>query len=94
MYLQWQNTVENSRHRDQLINTTGEQYGSAKDYLDRKKNEKEQHQSRLDREKESNKEAESSIVKAERDLEKIRVLINQLDKERAGLEGQVSISRN
>ena len=43
LYLQWQDTVENSRRRDELINETGEQYGSSKDWLDRKKNDLEQH---------------------------------------------------
>ena len=37
LYLQWQDTVENSRRRDELINETGVQYGNAKSWLERKK---------------------------------------------------------
>lgn len=37
LYLQWQDTVENSRRRDELINETGVQYGSAKSWLEKKK---------------------------------------------------------
>jgi len=36
--LQWQETVENSKRRDQLINSTGEEFGRLKDELDQKKN--------------------------------------------------------
>jgi hypothetical protein len=41
--LQWQDTVENSRRRDELISETGEQFGQLKDELDAKKSELEQH---------------------------------------------------
>jgi hypothetical protein len=37
LYLQWQETVENSRKRDELINETGEIYARAKDTLDKRK---------------------------------------------------------
>ena len=49
LYLQWQDTVENSRKSDELINETGEQYGSAKEFLDKKRNDLEDHKKKLDR---------------------------------------------
>ena len=61
LYLQWQDTVENSRRRDELINESGVQYGERKNFLERKKEELEQHVGRLNREKETNKETEGQI---------------------------------
>jgi hypothetical protein len=58
--------VENSRKRDELINETGEQYGQAKDYLDKKKSDLEDQKGKLNREKENNKETDSSIAGEER----------------------------
>lgn len=62
--------MENSRHRDNLINTTGEQYGSARDFLDRKKNEMKQHEERLERDRKNNKEQEDAIISEERKVSK------------------------
>jgi hypothetical protein len=42
-----------------LINETGEQYGSAKDFLDKKKADLEDQKKKLGREEENNKELES-----------------------------------
>jgi len=53
--------VENSRRRDDLIHESGVQYGSAKDFLDRKNNELESHLAGLEREKENNRGTESNI---------------------------------
>ncbi len=39
-----------------MINQTGEDYGSAKDFLDKKKVDLEDHKKKLEREKENNKE--------------------------------------
>ena len=39
-----------------MINQTGEQYGSSKDFLDKKRSDLEDHKKKLDREKENNKE--------------------------------------
>ena len=94
LYLQWQDTVENSRRRDELINETGEQYGNAKDWLDRKKTELEQHQGRLEREKESNKETRSAIVVEERGLVVTREKLQKADQETKDTEGHVAILRN
>lgn len=94
LYLQWQDTVENSRKRDELINETGEQYGSAKDFLDKKKVDLEDHKRKLEREKENNKEQESSIAGEERTLTKIRESLAKHEEERNNLEGEVAILRN
>jgi molecular chaperone GrpE (heat shock protein) len=59
--LQWQDTVENSRRRDELISETGEQFGQLKDELDAKKSDLEQHKQRLDREKDNNRATEGEI---------------------------------
>ena len=53
--------MENSRRRDELINETGVQYGNAKSWLERKKQDQEQHLNRLQRERETNKETEGQI---------------------------------
>ena len=50
LYLQWQETVENSRRRDELINETGESYARAKDALDKKKGDLDEHKKKLQRE--------------------------------------------
>lgn len=60
--MQWQDTVENSRKRDELINQTGEEFGQKKDELDQRKNDLEQNKQRLDREKENNKSTEADIL--------------------------------
>lgn len=71
-YLQWQETVENSRRRDELINATGEEFGKLKDELDQKKNTLEQYQQRLNIQKENNKITQTEIVGQERTLAKLR----------------------
>lgn len=94
LYLQWQETVENSRKRDELINETGEQYGSAKDFLDKKKSDLEDHKKKLDRERDNNKELESNIGAEERQLTKIRENIARMEDDKKNLEGEVAILRN
>ena len=94
LYLQWQDTVENSRKRDELINQTGEQYGSSKDFLDKKRADLEDHKKKLDREKENNKELESNIGTEERQLTKIRESLAKFEEERNNLEGEFAILRN
>ena len=89
LYLQWQETVENSRKRDELINETGEQYGSSKEFLDKKKADLEDHKKKLDREKENNKELESNIAGEERQLTKIRESLAKFEEERDNLEGEL-----
>ncbi len=71
--------MENSRKRDELINETGEQYGSAKDQLDKKRGDLEEHKNKLGREKENNKETESNIAAEERQLTKIRESLTKHD---------------
>lgn len=94
LYLQWQDTVENSRKRDELINETGEQYGQAKDFLDKKKSDLEDQKQKLNREKENNKETDSSIAAEDRQLVKIRESLAKHEEERKNLEGEVAIMRN
>lgn len=94
LYLQWQETVENSRKRDELINETGEQYGSSKDFLDKKKADLEDHKKKLEREIDNNKETESNIAGEERQLAKIRESLAKNEDERKNLEGEVAILRN
>lgn len=62
LYLQWQETVENSRRRDALINEEAVRFSVQKDFLDNKKNELESHKARLDREKENNRGTEGEII--------------------------------
>ena len=87
LYLQWQETVENSRKRDELINETGEQYGSAKDFLDKKKSDLEDHKKKLDRERDNNKELESILWAEERQLTKIRENIARMEDDKKELGG-------
>ena len=77
-----------------MINETGEQYGNAKDWLDRKKTELDQHQGRLEREKESNKETKGAITAEERQLVVTREKLQKADQETKDTEGQVAILRN
>lgn len=62
-----------------MINETGEQYGNAKDWLDRKKTELEQHQGRLEREKESNTKTRALITVEERGLVVTREKLQKAD---------------
>jgi len=94
LYLQWQETVENSRKRDELINETGEDYARAKDYLDKKKADLEDHKNKLDREKDNNTELDSNILSQDRILTKLRETLSRSDTERKNLEGEVAILRN
>ena len=77
-----------------MINETGEQYGSAKDHLDKKKTDLEDHKRSLDREREVNKGVESNIATEERTLTKIRESLAKHEEERDNLEGEVAILRN
>ena len=55
-----------------MINETGKQHGNVKDWLDRKKTELEEHQSRLEREKESNQKTRALITVEEREALSLR----------------------
>lgn len=92
--MQWQETVENSRKRDELINETGEDYARAKDYLDKKKADLEDHQNKLMREKDNNVELDSNISSQERVLTKLRENLTRSEEDRKNLEGEVAILRN
>ena len=94
LYLQWQETVENSRKRDELINETGEDYARAKDYLDKKKNDLEDHKAKLVREKDNNTELDGNIASQERILTKLRETLTRSETDRKNLEGEVAILRN
>mmetsp|Transcript_47153 Transcript_47153/g.63946 ORF Transcript_47153/g.63946 Transcript_47153/m.63946 type:complete len:263 (-) Transcript_47153:1749-2537(-) len=94
LYLQWQETVENSRKRDELINETGERYGTSKDFLDRKKQELDAQKDRLAREKENNVGVEHEIQTEERKLTKIRESLARSEEDRKNIEGEVAILRN
>lgn len=94
LYLQWQETVENSRKRDELINETGEDYARAKDYLEKKKADLEDNKNKLQREQDNNTELNGSIASQERILTKIREALSRSDIDRKNLEGEVAILRN
>ena len=92
--MQWQETVENSRKRDELINETGEQYGQSKDLLDRRKSDLDEHKKRLAREQDNNKEIESGYEFEQRQLVKIRDSLSKQQEDKNSLEGEVAILRN
>lgn len=94
LYLQWQETVENSRKRDELINETGEDYARAKDYLDKKKADLEDNKTKLTREKDNNLDLEAGVASQERTLTKLRESLSKSDKDKSNLEGEVAILRN
>ncbi len=94
LYLQWQETVENSRRRDALISEEGQAFGVHKDFLDNKKGELEAHKARLEREKENNAGTEHAIQQQDRQLGKVREQLGRADEEKKSLEGEVVILRN
>ena len=94
LYLQWQDTVENSRRRDELINETAVQFGDRKSYFEKMKKELEQHITRLNREKETNKATENDIQNEERNLIKSRQTLQSSDEEAKAKEGEVAILKN
>ena len=77
-----------------MINETGEDYARAKDYLDKKKGDLEDHKNKLLREKDNNTELEGGIASQERTLTKLRDQLSRSDIERKNLEGEVAILRN
>ena len=87
LYLQWQDTVENSRRRDELINETAVQFGERKSYFEKMKKDLEQHITRLNREKETNKATETEIQNEERNLIKSRQMLQNADEEAKASEG-------
>ena len=94
LYLQWQDTVENSRRRDELISETGEQFGQLKDELDAKKSDLEQHKQRLEREKDNNRATEGEIQTQDRELAKLREKLTRAIDDKKSLDGEVAILRN
>ena len=85
--MQWQDTVENSRRRDELINETAVQFGERKSYFEKMKKDLEQHITRLNREKETNKATETEIQNEERNLIKSRQMLQNADEEAKASEG-------
>ena len=94
LYLQWQETVENSEKRNELISETGEHYANSKLLLGRRNEELQEAQQELNREKENNKELESQISSEERLVAKIREENKSKEKAKEQLEGDVAISKN
>ena len=94
LYLQWQETVENSEKRNELISETGEHYANSKLLLGRRNEELQEAQQELNREKENNKELESQISSEERLVAKIREENKAKEKSKEQLEGDVAISKN
>lgn len=94
LYLQWQETVENSRKRDEKINETGEHYARAKDLLDKRKGDLEENKKKLSREQENNAKLNNDCIRQERMLTDIRDRLAESDKARKNLEGEVAILRN
>ena len=94
LYLQWQETVENSRKRDELINETSQDYERANQCLQSKKSDLDDNKNKLKREQENNLELEGGIASQERILTKIRENLSRSDTDRKNLEGEVAILRN
>ena len=94
LYLQWQETVENSRKRDEKINETGEHYARAKDLLDKRKGDLDENKKKLSREQENNGKLNNDCIRQERMLTEIRDRLADSDTARKNLEGEVAILRN
>lgn len=94
IFLQWQETAENIRKRDQLITETGDEYAQNKNFLDRKNAELEDAKKNLEREIRTNKETETALAMDERELAKTRESMARLDTDKENLQGEVAILRN
>jgi 23S rRNA pseudoU1915 N3-methylase RlmH len=70
-----------------LINETAVQFGERKNYQERMKKDLEQHITRLNREKETNKATETEIQNEERNLIKSRQILQSCDEEAKTSEG-------
>ena len=77
-----------------MIDTTGQQYGSAKDYLERKKAEAQQFEERLAREIEGNKSLQNEISKQEKTTDEVRTDIKVKEEKKTELDNDVAIQRN
>ena len=85
LYLQWQETVQNIQRRDSFIYETGEEYSNLKQFYDKKKGELEAEKSRLEREKENNKETNAQIFQEGLQLGKDRERRAKCEKEKEDL---------
>jgi chromosome segregation ATPase len=94
LYLQWTDAVVSSRKIEEQIAQIGEEYANARVYLQKKKEDYEASNQRLQREKENNKTLETEIVGEERIIAKTREDISNKDDNRHDLEGEVSILKN
>ena len=94
LYLQWTDAVVASRKIEEQIATIGEEYANARVYLQKKKEDYEASNQRLQREKENNKTLEIEIVGEERVIAKTREDIADKENRKHDYDGEVSILKN
>lgn len=94
LYLQWQDTVENSRKRDQMIREAGEEYAKKKLELERKSGELNEKNALLSHERANNKELEVTIASTERFLARLRSEFGGREELLGDLKDRVQILKN
>lgn len=94
LYLQWQETVENSRKRDQMIREAGEEYAKKKLELERKTNELNDKKNIMSHENANNKELEATIAATERFLARLRTEFGGKEEMLSDLKDRVQILKN
>jgi len=94
LYLQWQETVQNIQRRDSFIYETGEQYSNLKQFYDQRKGELESQKTKLEREKENNKQITTQIINETNLLGKDRDRKAKSEKEKEDLMSEVATKKN
>jgi len=94
LYLQWQETVQNIQRRDSFIYETGEQYSNLKQFYDQRKGELESQKTKLEREKENNKQINTQIFNEANLLGKDRDRKAKSEKEKEDLMSEVATKKN
>lgn len=94
LYLQWQETVQNIQRRDSFIYETGEQYSNLKQFYDQKKGELESQKTKLEREKDNNKQINTQIFNEANQLGKDRDRKAKSEKEKEDLMSEVATKKN
>lgn len=94
LYLQWSEAIVSARKVEEQIAVLGEEFSSARIYLQKKKEDYDDTDKQLKRDKDANKTLETEIFAEERSIAKLRETIAQNEDNKNDLDGEVSILKN
>ncbi|CAI2383185.1 unnamed protein product [Moneuplotes crassus] len=94
IYQQWSESIKAARMVEEQIASLGEEFGRAREYLNKKNEDYAGTNEKLKRDKEENKNLESEIAVEERNISKLREDIAAKDEFKENLTGEESILKN